>query len=66
MSRPRSMFSRMRVELMSSRWVGSCSWMMRPEMQPRSAPISRPSASLERRKTMWFMEWTDPGTGAAL
>ena len=43
MSRPRSMFSRMRVELMSSRWVGSCSWMMRPEMQPRSASISRPS-----------------------
>ena len=36
MSRPRSMFSRMRVELMSSRWVGSCSWMMLPEMQPRS------------------------------
>ncbi len=30
MSRPRSMFSRMRVELMSSRWVGSCSWMTWP------------------------------------
>ena len=22
-------------------------------------------ASLERRKTMWFREWTEPGDGAA-
>ena len=51
----RSMFSRMRVELMSSRWVGSCSWMMRPErlsirLPARSDSDIRADRRLTRRQ----------------
>ena len=55
MSRFRSTFSRMRVELMSSRWGGSWSWMTLPVMGRSSGRGALPA----RRKMMWFMEWMD-------
>ena len=67
MSRFRSMFSRMRVELISSRWVGRESSMTLPVMQERF-PISEevsPSSPLARRKTIWFIRWIEKSDGSA-
>ena len=63
MSRFMSTYSRIRVELMSSRWGGSWSWITFPVM-PSSFPSGR-GGWPALRKMMWSMEWTDQSTGAA-
>ena len=62
MSRFRSTFSRMRVELMSSRWGGSWSWMTSPVMGRGRGSSFSPT----RRKMTWFIWWMEKGWGGAL
>ena len=62
-----SMFSRMRVELMSSNWEGSCSCTTLPViiLTSASTSFSSPWRADTRRNTIWFMLWTDPSLGGA-
>ena len=70
MSRPRSMFSLMRVELISSRYTGSFSSLIFPlifEYAASSAALSSPFPSrVSLWKTIWFIECIESGAGAAL
>lgn len=62
------MFSRIFVELMSSKWAGSSSSITLPVMPSMTARLASLAALLSpaRLNIMWFMDWMEPAAGAAL